>query len=444
MIYKYFCTATVSLMLTSMMSCSSQTDLIEDTNDNSDLAPKTCAMILNASKPGFETGTRADEGWENGDKIFLLFSVGKEQSRGDAVYKDGIWTVSYYGNLAAGGMNNCKAVYFDNPDYESGTIVNLTANTGIYEAAEGNYVYNDGTLTVTAVLSPKTARVRFEGAEGVSVKMLGVSHYSSYDCTTGNFGTSVEPVDMTVTDGYTPYLYGYFPEGEQPRMAMLANGSGFTKILSQSIFQPGQSGFMTVPSVESHAGWENIVTLKANSVEFNMIPVEYEEGNFLLAETEVTNALYNTVMGTDRTPANVPFNHYIENFDGFLSSISTIVGLTFDYPAINEWLYAARGGKYSKGYAYSGSNDINAVAWYNANSDNEIHEVRLLQPNELGFYDMSGNAKERVKNPSSPTGLYCYGGSYQGNEKDCMINDNARYESNSGQPRGLRPIVRLK
>ncbi|MCM1491445.1 MAG: formylglycine-generating enzyme family protein [Muribaculum sp.] len=444
MTYKYFYTATMSLLLTSMMSCSSQTDLVEDTVLENN-APKTCAMILNASKPGFDSGTRADEGWENGDKIFLLFSVGNEQSRGDAVYKDGIWTVSYYGNLTAGGMNNCKAVYFDNPDYESGTIVNLSANTGIYEAPEGNYVYNDGTLTVTAVLSPKTARVRFEGAEGVSVKVLGVSHYSSYDCTTGNFGTSVEPVDMTVANGYTPYFYGYFPGDEQPRLAMLANGSGFTKILTQSIFLPGQSGYMTIPSVESHAGWENIVTLKANGVEYNMIPVEYGEGNFLLAETEVTNALYNAVLGQSKTPSNVPYVDTNDSGrDDFMSKLSILVGLNFDYPTVDEWYYAAKGGKYSKDYTYAGSDIIDDVAWYNGNSGNKIHEVRQLQPNELGFYDMSGNAYERVRMQSNASSFWSVGGCYNDYAKACVINDVPKNGDSYPSYRGLRPIVRFQ
>lgn len=55
---------------------------------------------------------------------------------------------------------------------------------------------------------------------------------------------------------------------------------------------------------------------------------------------------------------------------------------------------AAIGGNYSMGYTYSGSNDINAVAWYNANAGGATHPVGTKLANELGIFDMSGNAME--------------------------------------------------
>ena len=45
-------------------------------------------------------------------------------------------------------------------------------------------------------------------------------------------------------------------------------------------------------------------------------------------------------------------------------------------------------------YVYSGSNDINCVAWYKSNSGGTTHPVAELRPNELGIYDMSGNVHE--------------------------------------------------
>ena len=58
-----------------------------------------------------------------------------------------------------------------------------------------------------------------------------------------------------------------------------------------------------------------------------------------------------------------------------------------------EWEYAARGGKLSEGYLYSGSNNVDEVAWYSGNGAN-YHDVGLKLPNELGLYDMSGNVAE--------------------------------------------------
>jgi formylglycine-generating enzyme len=59
-----------------------------------------------------------------------------------------------------------------------------------------------------------------------------------------------------------------------------------------------------------------------------------------------------------------------------------------------EWEYAARGGTLTHGYAYSGSSTIGDVAWHSANSGNRTHAVGTKAPNELGLFDMSGNAWE--------------------------------------------------
>jgi formylglycine-generating enzyme required for sulfatase activity len=63
-------------------------------------------------------------------------------------------------------------------------------------------------------------------------------------------------------------------------------------------------------------------------------------------------------------------------------------------PTEAEWEFAARGGNKSKGYQYSGSDDLNAVAWYWANAGETTHAVGTKSPNELGIYDMSGNVWE--------------------------------------------------
>jgi len=66
-------------------------------------------------------------------------------------------------------------------------------------------------------------------------------------------------------------------------------------------------------------------------------------------------------------------------------------------PTEAEWEYAAKGGKLSKGYAYSGSDTAEVVGWVRENADSFFHPVGLLPPNELGLHDMTGNLNEWVQ-----------------------------------------------
>jgi formylglycine-generating enzyme len=78
----------------------------------------------------------------------------------------------------------------------------------------------------------------------------------------------------------------------------------------------------------------------------------------------------------------------------FCDWLSKESGTMVRLPEADEWEFAARGGKQSKNYEFSGSNSIDEVAWYLENSGHRTHEVATKKPNELGIYDMSGNVYE--------------------------------------------------
>ena len=120
---------------------------------------------------------------------------------------------------------------------------------------------------------------------------------------------------------------------------------------------------------------------------------------YYIGKTEVTQELWEAVMGSNPSFFSGNKNRPVENVSWddcqvFINKLNRLTGKRFRLPTEAEWEYAARGGKKSKGYKYSGSNTIDAVAWYDTNSAGTTHPVASKAPNELGLYDMSGNVWE--------------------------------------------------
>ena len=256
----------------------------------------------------------------------------------------------------------------------------------------------------------------------------------------------------------------------------------------------GYSGNFTTSRLSSGKN----LTFKANNMEFEMVFVEggtfamgcsaehnnidfrhyicdnnekpvhnVKLSNFYMGKFEVTQKLWQTVMGTtliqQRDLANPDWELYGEgdnypvyyvSYEGcveFCNKLNKLLytqlpeGYEFVLPTEAQWEYAARGGKKSRGYTYSGSNFINKVAWCEENCEKKMRETGRKFKNELGIFDMSGNVWEWCRdwfeenyysyasatNPQGPlTGMQrvLRGGSWSFKPWHCRVSTRYFYE----------------
>ena len=228
-------------------------------------------------------------------------------------------------------------------------------------------------------------------------------------------------------------------------------------------------------------------TFEANGIEFNMIRVEggsfemgsedpetFEDGaslddapihdvtvgSFYIGETMVTEELWGAVMNTDVEECSESYPMLASWYDcqEFVKRLSSLMGIKFRLPTEAEWEFAARGGNESIGYIYSGSDDIEDVAWYEENSEGYLHEVAELDPNGLGIYDMSGNLYEWCQdwydedyysyspedNPTGPedgTEKVVRGGSSLVPDYACRVDIRGGLDPQNGSVVGLRLVM---
>ena len=266
-----------------------------------------------------------------------------------------------------------------------------------------------GTLSITS--TPSGAAIKIDGKyKGETPLTLENQRSGSYSIIFSAEGYETQTKSVTVTAGKTVTC-----------SATLKKKQAQQPVVQQPVQQPT----MTTPTPSSSSD----ETITVNGVSFKMIRVEgATTGTFYIGETEVTQALWEAVMGSNPSyfkGANRPVEKVSWNdCQTFITKLNQLTGKKFRLPTEAEWEYAAKGGNRSNGYTYSGSNNLDEVGWYYENSGKSrlddsswdvgklksngccTHPVKQKRCNELGIYDMSGNVLEWCEDLSSSSGSY--------------------------------------
>lgn len=220
---------------------------------------------------------------------------------------------------------------------------------------------------------------------------------------------------------------------------------------------------------KKHKNFNLVLSPHLSALQMNMIDtilmnmVCVREDTLWMSKFEFTEDEWKGILGTSNrqnTSSAITYKHLPMTNVSFgevsivlLDSLRNMTGINFQLPSVEDWQYAGHGGKYQETTRYVGSNEVDEVAWYKDNAKGKVHPSDGQQgkaPNNLDFFDMSGNVSEMCNQPfeTLKDGHILWtlcGGNYLSSASEVTVDSKTDFDTNEKSPTiGFRLAIQKK